>query len=281
MSKRILIAYANKPLYKSLALLGAQARYTHVFDKITLYTEKDLSPVVLSSPLMKYSRGGGYWVWKPYLIWKTLQSCDEGDIVCYLDSGNTVCAGKEWNDYFSYLEQYQTLCFQYHKVIPCWVNRYKESSTAIKLWSKKITLDYFRDSLKDDEFLNFSKVMGGVIFCRGKNNAFIKEWLNISLAHPEFIIDPTEEELKDQYPFFTGYHRHDQSIITPLAYKYQKEGSLLVLPERFDINRNSDIIKTDRRKPKGMRYYKELAKIHIKGIFGEKRIHQLKDHLHK
>ena len=276
MTKRILIAYANKPLRHSLVLLKTEARYMHVFDRVIAYTEKDLSPELLASPLMQYARGGGYWAWKPYIIWKTLQEYDEGDIICYLDSGCKVHVDTEWDRYFSDMERYDTLCFQYQEYVDEWKNYYQQGSAAIRHWSKKATIDFFREKLKDDGFLDFRKIWGGAIFCKGKNNAFIKEWLDITLSHPELVSDPTEEEKADQYPDFSGYHRHDQAIITPLAYKYQQEGSLLVKPERFDINREAWIIKADRRKPTGMKYYTTLAAIHLNGIFGEKRMKKIK-----
>lgn len=266
MNKKILIAYANKAMRNSLLLLGQEARFTHVFDKIILYTEKDLSEEILNSPLMKHKRGGGYWIWKPYIIWKTLQEYGKEDYICYLDCGNKVFKGAEWDYYFSLLKKFNTICFQYQDKVPKWVNEFGTDSTAIKVWTKKETLDFFKEQTGDDLFLDFSKIMGGIIFCKGRSNEFIKEWLDTSLAHPELIMDPSDEELKNQYPFFSGYHRHDQSIITPLAYKYQKEGSLCVLPEKFDVNRQSHIIHANRRKIKGYDFYKELVKIYIKGL---------------
>ena len=278
MTKRILIAYANRPLRHSLTLLTTEARYMHVFDKVIGYTEKDLPPEVLRSPLMQHARGGGYWAWKPYIIWHTLQNSDDGDMVCYLDSGCKVHDSNEWDEYFSHLARYDTLCFQYQPHVSLWQQPYGQSSSAIKHWAKKATIDYFKDRLHTDQFLDFGKIWGGALFCRGRQNAFIKEWLDITLSHPELVCDPTDDEKDHQYPFFSGYHRHDQAIITPLAYKYKKEGHLLVLPEMFDINREAWCIKGDRRKPTGMKYYTTLAKIHLKGIFGEERMRRVKSH---
>ena len=51
---------------------------------------------------------------------------------------------------------------------------------------------------------------------KGKENVLLKEWKNLIFSHPELIEDPSAEELKDQYPGFAG-HRHDQSLLTPLA----------------------------------------------------------------
>ena len=271
MSKKILIAYANQAMYSSLQLFKVQAHYLKVFDKILLYTDKDLPPFVLKSPLMKYERGGGYWIWKPYIIWHTLQQCNNvNDIVCYLDCGNIIHPGKEWNEYFSYMEKYDTVCFQYQKEIPKW-KKFGSTSSEIKYWSKKKTLDFFSGYLGSDDFKNFCKIWGGFIICKNRDNPFIKEWLDLSISYPDLIIDPMDDEINDQYPFFTGRHRHDQAIITPLAYKHQREGKLCVLPERFDVNRNSEIVSAVRdRTQRGKGYYRKYIAYHLQGIIGER-----------
>ena len=35
--------------------------------------------------ILNISRGGGYWVWKPYVIFNTLLAMDDGDFLFYLD----------------------------------------------------------------------------------------------------------------------------------------------------------------------------------------------------
>lgn len=37
--------------------------------------------------ILEYKRGNGLWIWKPYLIKKTLDSMTEGVILFYCDSG--------------------------------------------------------------------------------------------------------------------------------------------------------------------------------------------------
>jgi hypothetical protein len=33
-----------------------------------------------------HKRGFGWYCWKPYIIWRTLEKCDDGDIVLFLDA---------------------------------------------------------------------------------------------------------------------------------------------------------------------------------------------------
>lgn len=80
--KKILIAYGDQRCAYSLKRIGKQANMLHLFDEVILYTPNDLPDYMKSSRLMQYAYGGGYWAWKPYIIKKTLETHDEGDIVC-------------------------------------------------------------------------------------------------------------------------------------------------------------------------------------------------------
>ena len=106
-----------------------------------------------------------------------------------------------------------------------------------------------------------------MIFCKGKNNPFIKEWLQITLEHPDLVCDPNGNEINDQLPTFSGNHRHDQSIITPLAFKYQHK-STIILPELFDENRKSKIIIASRNHVNKKMYKNIFIKYHLQGILG-------------
>lgn len=273
--KRVLIAYANESMKYSLKQIGIQAHYIKHIDKVILYTEKDLSTIILNSPLMKYSRGGGYWAWKPYVIWKTLQDYPDGTMICYIDAGCSIYQGEEWEKYWNMLCDNDTILFQYDKIIPKWDDLFQCAKSSIECWTKKSTLDFFDNYLGTTQYHEFSKIWGGLIFCKGKNNRFIKEWLDITIAHPELIIDPTKDELRNQHVVFSGNHRHDQSIITPLAYKY-KHDVVNIQPEAFDENRSSTIISASRNHITKEMYRKVFLKYHLQGILGHKRYNKIK-----
>ena len=69
--------------------------------------------------------------------------------------------------------------------------------------------------------------MGAILFMKNKRNSFLRNWLDIVMNHPELILDPTPEEAAIQPAGFAG-HRHDQSVITPLALN---DPTVIVLPE--------------------------------------------------
>ena len=57
-----------------------------------IYMEKDLSKSFVDKyfKILKNSVGGGYWLWKPYVIQDVLSKTNENDIILYLDAGSTL-----------------------------------------------------------------------------------------------------------------------------------------------------------------------------------------------
>lgn len=227
--KKIFFAYADAALAYSLKRIGRQARRLKIFDEVILYTPADLSDEMKAHPLMQHRRGGGYWSWKPWLIQKTLREHTPGDIVVYADAGSTLRKSPEWDRLFKLMEQYDTLCFQYAETVPEFA-RWGNASTKIKYWTKKSALDFLDQYFQDSAYRENCKVMGGLLFMKNPDNSLLKQWLDITLNHPEIIVDPTEEELKERDAGF-AYHKHEQSIITALAY-YDK--TVCAIPETYE-----------------------------------------------
>jgi len=225
--KKIFIAYADHKMAYSLKRIGKQARKLGIFDEVILWTPEMLPNYILESPLMSYSYGGGYWAWKPCIIYETLKKNAEDTVVCYVDAGCSLKKGIEWTLYFELLKTYDSLCFKYRDEMSAW-ERFGSKSTKIKHWAKKELLLFLDEIVMDDIYREQNKIWGGALFFKGKDNLFIKEWLDITINHPEMIIDPTKDELNNQYPFF-ALHKHDQPVLTALAYKYRNNS--LVLPE--------------------------------------------------
>ena len=80
--------------------LGQEAMNTQLFDEVVAYTEEDLKSdknfwSSHSEFIEKNKRGYGYWLWKPYLIGKTMRGMKEGDVLLYLDAGCEIDVGNE------------------------------------------------------------------------------------------------------------------------------------------------------------------------------------------
>lgn len=263
--KKIFIAYADANLAFSLKRIGWQARRLGIFDEVILYTPADLPQYLLHSPLMKQQKGGGYWAWKPVLIYETLLRHDEGDVVVYVDAGCTLNRSTEWDLMFKLMLEYDTICFHYDAEMPVW-ERWGSTSTKIKYWTKLSATQFLDAYCKNSNWHDALKIWGGLLFVKGKGNLFLRHWLDITLNHPDVIIDPTEEELRYQPEGF-AFHKHDQSVITALAY-YDK--TVLVLPEVSETNGSTSFVYAERLRARNIRQYlAESAKHYLRKRLGD------------
>lgn len=235
--KKVFIAYADDKMAYSLKRIGNQARKLKIFDEIILWTPNDLPAYILDSPLMKHEYGGGFWAWKPCIIYETLQRFEEGSIVCYVDAGCTLNKGVEWNLFFEIMEDYDSLCFHYQKIVPEW-EKYGATSTKIKHWGKRSLLEFLDNYLGNNAYREHYKVLGGILFFKNKKNTFLNDWLYIIMHYPEVIFEPIGDECNNQYSYF-ALHKHEQPVLTALSVKHKEK--CLVLPEFFEFKRTGAI----------------------------------------
>lgn len=273
--KYIFIAYANERMAYSLKRIGRQARKLGLFDEIILYTPDSLPESFRNIELMQHRIGGGYWAWKPYIIWETLQHHDEGDVVCYVDAGCTLHKTSEWNVYIELMKRYDNVLFSYPDEIPQWES-FGTTSTIIKHWAKKTAVDAYDEMTGGQEWRECNKVLGGFIWAKGRDNVLIREWLDIVMNRPDLIKDPDMSE--EQYSFYVR-HKHDQPAVTALTYKYR--GKCLVLPELLDEGpRNAAVVATRIRANNLSAYIVCLFKLYLRRIFGDEKVDRFKSFLH-
>lgn len=262
--KKVFIAYANDAMAYSLKRIGRQAKKIGIFDEVILYTPNDLPEYILKSPLMQYSYGGGYWAWKPCIIYETLQKYEDGTIVCYVDAGCTLKSHAEWEMYFELLQEYDSLFFKYRNNMPCW-QKFGSTSTKIECWTKKQSADFYDSYSGNKEWRRRNKIWGGCIFMKNKNNSILKKWIELEMQHPEIIIDPKPTD--EQYSFF-AQHKHDQSLLTVLASMHTD--SCLVLPEISETCGEDVAIFASRVRAKSVKDYYILKTKHIiRKLFGD------------
>lgn len=273
MMSKVFISYADANMAYSLKRIGRQARKLGFFDKVILYTPDLLPAYIKASALMQHTKGGGYWAWKPAIIWETLQKYGDGTIVVYADAGCSLYPSNDWNTYDHFLQRFDTVCFEYKDVMPEW-EVFGQTSTKIKYWTKKATLDYFKGLLNDDFYgERFNKIWGGFLLCKGKDNAFIQHWLKITLARPMLVMDPSENENLEGNREL-AYHKHDQSIITPLAHYYSDKVKVLV--EKSETEKIAAVIGSRVRAKNFKAYFILMAKLTLRRILGDGTFNGLK-----
>ena len=207
MGKKIFLSYGNSSYYNSLKRIGEEAKATNIFDEIVLVTDKDLPIEITNCELFKYSRGGGYWIWKPYVIMKTLKKIEDDDIVCYCDAGCMIFQDKQWDIYFSYLNKKDAIFFVY--------------GAKMKHWCKKSLLLHYSNLRYLSECY---QIQSTYLIVKKKALPIIEEWFKLMYNQPQLVIDVNESARQKENRNFIE-HRHDQAVLTCIVYNWIKSNN--------------------------------------------------------
>jgi hypothetical protein len=149
--------------------------------------------------ILERKRGGGYWLWKPYLIFKTLKEVEYGDIVIYVDSGDGL-----HNDLESYIiEKLEDK----DSVLLMGLHRHET-------WCKRICFELM--DCDEPKYRNSRQLEAGFMaFKKNKKNLeLVENWLNFC-ENSDIITD----DFVGNEVFNFRDHRHDQAILTNIVLK--------------------------------------------------------------
>ena len=216
--KKIFITFGNEHFYDAKDRICKQVEQCKLFDKIIGYTDNDLKNDEYfwkshGTFITNNTKGYGYWIWKPYLILKTLKTLKDGDVVLYLDSGceidyryskkineilNTnklLLASPSFYDNITYIKQDLVKYIDIYNTDNILKNMQLQCGSLVIVKSN-ITIKFF------EEFYNT---------CHLNNYHFLDDSPSIEQEHSNFI-----------------QHCHDQAIFNLLAIKYNLVDSSLI-----------------------------------------------------
>ncbi len=151
-------------------------------------------------------RGYGYWIWKSYLINKTLKDINDNDIIIYADGGCffNPCGLKRLNEYIQIVNDnyFGMIVFQLEQM-------------EIK-WTKYELLEYMNVS-EEDKWTRHIMATSFIVKKTQHSSALIKQWFETCSKH-ELIND----DYQKKYDEFID-HRHDQSVLSLLVKKQMKK----------------------------------------------------------
>ena len=197
--------------HKAVNRLCIQATKMETFDIIIGLTEKDLMDDKdfwnkHGKFINNNSKGYGFWLWKSYIIKKTLEKMNENDILLYCDCGCEMnyYAKNKFLEYIDLVKEKKILG--------------TNSGSADYNYTKIDLIKYFKVE-NDIELLKKPIMQAGyLLICKcDEMSKLINEWYTIC-SNNYHLIDDSQSNEKNFEEFID--HRHDQSIFSLLVKKY-------------------------------------------------------------
>lgn len=173
-------------------------------DRTQIFEHRDLKYdfQLFNKDILSQQRGAGYWIWKPYIIYKMMCHIPEDSILIYSDAG------------VEFVAPVQEVINRMDEDIFFFTNGFPHVE-----WCKGDILNAINPGLIENiEAKEYKQVQASVIFFRvnQKTKDFVKEWL-LWCQLPGFIDDSPSKT--PNFPTFAE-NRHDQAILTSVAIKY-------------------------------------------------------------
>lgn len=177
------------------------------FDKVIAFSPQDLDSnfVRKNERVLKQGRGVGYWLWKPYIIQKTLAALGPDDVLFYCDAGAF---------FIQPIDPYMEIMYKTgQSLIPFFIPHHIE-----KHWTKRDA--FILMDCDTPAYSHTQQRIGGVHLWRRSafTLRFVAEWLRYT-EDRRIITDMPNQYGQPNYPDFRE-HRHDQSILSLLTKKY-------------------------------------------------------------
>ena len=224
-TSKYFITYGNQKYNIQRKRLAHQARKLGCFDEVISYSKNNLSFEFKKKyeKILKNDQGGGFWIWKPFILLKLLEETKENDLILYLDAGSTLNPrGRErMNEYFQMLEESNKSFLRF------------DIGLKEKYWTSK---EVFFALNKDVESVygNSNQLAGGVIFI--KNTKHSKEYFRHFFKIIDSDLNLITNYYKDNQIAKFKTSRHDQSLLSLMGKVYDS----LILPDETYFFENPD-----------------------------------------
>jgi hypothetical protein len=204
--KKYLISYGDKKYALQKEFFEETAQSSGFFDVIKIFSPEDVSDKYKSQvgDIINESIGGGYWLWKPYIIKTMLDEIEFDDILIYCDCGCFInpAAGKRFDEYIELVKAATSGTVDF------------ELSLSEYEFTKKEVFDYFD---ADDHIINSNQLMATVLIFRKckPSMELVDEWYNTAIAAP-FLFNNV---LTMRQHFEFSACRNDQSVFSVIRKK--------------------------------------------------------------
>ncbi len=206
--KKYLINYADITHIQSQKNNTCSGKEIAKFDEVIEYSKKNIDDDFLkkNNHILSQRRGAGYWLWKPYIIYKTLNLVKENDVVFYSDSG------------ISFLEDISELLPVLNSH-PSQMLVFELDVHKNKTWTKRDC--FVLTDCNTSEFADMNMILASYMIMKKSHFVmnFIENWLTVCQDY-RAITDCENELGLNNYKEFID-HRHDQSVLSLISRKFK------------------------------------------------------------
>lgn len=214
-----LVSYADGPevFYKNQNALTASALNKGI-DFFLNYKRSHLDTdfIERNKTILAQKKGAGYWLWKPWIILKTLQTVEENAIVIYADSGFVIHS--PLNSLIDLAMNHPIILVDYDTSLHGNLGEVTKRETLVRMGCDT-------PSCRQGKHLwaAFS-----IFRNTPESRAFVKKWLDY--CADEAILTDTPSALSE-YPEHRS-HSHDESVLSTL-YNLEPNGKHLITVSEF------------------------------------------------
>lgn len=206
MNKKIFITYADDKFKKQKEFALKMAKSRGKFDEIIGYSRSDIDAKFYeeNKHILDQKRGGGYWLWKPYFIVKTLETMNNGDYLFYSDAGAFFLQSVDV--LIKELEKYNQDIMGF------------ELPLIEKQWTKREL--FINMDCDEEKYSESNQIFASYMLIR--KTEFSVNFFNLYLnygCNEINITDKYDNQIAQDKDFMD--HRHDQSIFSLLYKRYK------------------------------------------------------------
>ena len=217
------LTYGDQAFKNSRMRIKKEAVALEYFDEIVVHTEETIRNIPEFQEAQKNEefnevfaskRGGGYWMWKPLVIYHELKKMKDGDRLYYADAGCTIPNHERAQ---ARLRKAFTITGKNCQGAKTGIYGFRNPYTE-KHWTKGDVFSHFNVT-KDTNICDTRQITANRIVIRKCNASMkiIKLWADTAIQHPHLFSDSASvSENKKGF----RENRHDQSVWSVIAKKY-------------------------------------------------------------
>lgn len=222
------LSFGNERFANSRKRIRLEAEQTKLFDKIIVETEticqEETFKKICDKIDAKFGSGRGfYWyMWKPYIIYKTLEKLNDGDVLFYNDSGMQIFPERpdvinKFNNLFQLVENKE----ECKTGICTFITTGPPNERFEYMYNIGALFKHFKVET-NESITHTQQIQAGVIIIKkcDESQRIIKEWLDIAVEHTELFVGdirvlPRDNDVHQMQGFRD--HRHDQAVWSVLC----------------------------------------------------------------